>query len=614
MLPFKNLLVWIFCIVVLSTSAQTIATFNSIQPATQTQNLVLPTTHTFQRIIRSGNTLSSGETVGINLDFTGYVPISGSSSNGYLSISSERVYAGAAILSVSLNPTTKLWAVSNGGNVPLPFSDLGYANAFCAGTVMPNGHVMVCEETMAGADYNGDGYNDDGWIIEIDPASRTVINQDGVGGVDKLWAMGRQKHEDVVMTPDMSVAYWSADNDTAGYVYKFVPAVPGNFSAGNLYVLQTTASLGGGTWKQIPNTTAAEQNNTTTSAKDAGAYNFVRVEGIERGPDGKIYFAATTSGRIYRFNDLGNTVDQLEVFVESTDYDVDGAGPYPPVAWGNGADNLAFDGEGNLWVLQDGGNDYIWVVAPDHTAANPKVKLFAIMPGGSEPTGITFSPDYKYLFMSVQHPNNSNTSSQTDAAGNAVVFDESTAIVIARQENLGANVPLPVNLTSFDARTAKNTVELSWKTANISNDEFTIERSINSVHFDAIGTVKELASSFRFVDDKLPLANNLYYRLRQKDKDGKIVYSETKTINIEKQNILRLFPSPVSDKLIVRLSNAPAGQISATIINASGVTISRWVRSAANNFEIHVKELPAGTYYLIVETAEGRSTASFTKQ
>ena len=27
-----------------------------------------------------------------------------------------------------------------------------------------------------------------------------------------------------------------------------------------------------------------------------------------------------------------------------------------------GNDNLAFDGEGNLWVLQDGGHDYIWVV------------------------------------------------------------------------------------------------------------------------------------------------------------------------------------------------------------------------------------------------------------
>src|SRR5687767_5620807 len=82
-------------------SAQSIATFNSIEPAAQTQSLVIPGTHTFQRIIKSGNPLASGGTLGNNLDFTGYVPIAGSSINGYLSISSETTPAECAILSIN---------------------------------------------------------------------------------------------------------------------------------------------------------------------------------------------------------------------------------------------------------------------------------------------------------------------------------------------------------------------------------------------------------------------------------------------------------------------------------------------------------------------------------
>jgi secreted PhoX family phosphatase len=70
-------------------NAQTIGTFNSVQPSAQTQNLRLPSSHTFQRIIGSGDALSSGGTLGNQLDFTGYVPIASSSADGFLSINSE---------------------------------------------------------------------------------------------------------------------------------------------------------------------------------------------------------------------------------------------------------------------------------------------------------------------------------------------------------------------------------------------------------------------------------------------------------------------------------------------------------------------------------------------
>ncbi len=106
-------------------------------------------------------------------------------------------------------------------------------------------------------------------------------------------------------------------------------------------------------------------------------------------------------------------------------------------------------------MLQDGGNYYIWVVRPDHTQSNPKVELFGSMPAGSEPTGLTFSPDYRFGFVSVQHPNGNNVAQQ-DATLKNVTFNASATIVIALNENLGVQKPV----AGFKADTTVVTV---WK-------------------------------------------------------------------------------------------------------------------------------------------------------
>jgi secreted PhoX family phosphatase len=598
--------------------AQTIGTFNSVQPGSQTQNLVLPSSHTFQRIIRAGTTLSSGQTMDGNFDFTGYVPIGGGSTNGYLSISSETVSANCAILSLSFNSGTKLWSITSSGNVVFPFSDIGSVRAFCAGTVTPNNHIMVCEETILSGDGNGDGYNDDGWIIEIDPATRTVVNQDGTGGVDKLWALGRQQHEDIAIKADGSVAYWTADNSSAGFVYKFVPTLPGNFSAGALFVLQTTAGLGTGTWVPVANTTISDRNNTVTLSTAAGGYNFNRVEGIEIGPDGKVYFPSTTSGNIYRFRDLGTTVDQLEVFVASTNYDVDGTGPYAPEAWGTGADNIAFDGEGNLWVLQDGGRNHIWVVGPDHTAATPNVRLFATTPAGSEPTGISFSPDYKFLFLSIQHPSNSNTASQADVTGTPVIFDTHTALVIARKEALGVQVSLPVRFLSFSLQQKNEAVQLNWTVSpDETHDYFEIERSTDGIHFNVIAKEASKGTRFSALDRNPDFAETLYYRLKQHDKNGSISYSETKFIRPSYQPvILRAYPIPARNHLYINYRSLTQAMLKIKVINGAGIVVTERkaaVNKGVNQLEVNTASLPAGNYVLRVEDGRTNSTVDFVK-
>ena len=162
-----------------ASQAQTIGSFTSVAPGGQPSTLMIPSTHTFQRLIKTGDALSLGGNLGTNLDFTGYVPIAGSSTNGRLSISTENEPAEIAVLDVSFNVATARWVVGTSGKVNFPTNDMGIVTRFCSGAVTPNNTIIVGEESTTSGNINStfDSYEDRGWLIEIDPATRTVINQ-----------------------------------------------------------------------------------------------------------------------------------------------------------------------------------------------------------------------------------------------------------------------------------------------------------------------------------------------------------------------------------------------------------------------------------------------------
>jgi uncharacterized protein len=411
-------------------SAQNMTDFTSVVPGTQTTNFVFPSnSHRFQKIIETGDAITSG-TIATNFDFTAFVPIEGSTIKGYMTINHELTPGGLTSMNLQLDSITQLWTKSNSNAVS--FAPVNGTARNCSGGIMPWGNVITCEESVSTNDTNGDGYNDIGWHVEINPTNQTVVN--------KLWAAGNGSHENMCIHSNRRTTYFGNDANP-GYLYKYVADAVDNLNAGTLYVY-TGPKTGSGNWVQINNATQADRNNTMTLAATAGATVFNGVEDVEIGPDGKIYFAVKNESRIYRFNDsdplIGTTTSNFETFVGNASYTINYGSGSAVVPWGTGNDNLAFDAEGNLWVLQDGSNNYIWVVMNDHTQAAPKVKLFGIAPAGSEPTGITFTPDFKYMFLSFQHPSNTNNiDTQIDAAGNAVGFHKDIAIAIALQEDLG---------------------------------------------------------------------------------------------------------------------------------------------------------------------------------
>ncbi|RLJ32317.1 hypothetical protein CLU97_1769 [Chryseobacterium sp. 7] len=445
-----------------------ISCFTSIVPTAQTNKLIIPAEHKYQLILKEGDSYTEGGGfVGGQNDFTGYVAKTGSSTNGYLSVNHETNPGGVTMAEINYNATSKLWQLTKSRAVNFSDPSLVQTIRNCSGGVTPWGTIVTAEESVTSNDVNADGYKDYGWLVEIDPATAQVISKNTDGSKGKLWQMGIMNHENVVVNNAGTTAYYGEDGGTH-MVYKYVLDTPNDLSSGNLYVLKLDQGLTASgdpvgttaTWVQVPNKTKADQNNTNTNAQSVGGTKFNGVEDVDISPlDGKIYFTAKGLDRVYRLQDNGTTASQVETFVggASSVYSFNTAQGVKSEAWGDGNDNLTFDELGNLWVLQDGGKNYIWVIAPDHTQANPKVRLFASMPSGAEPTGLTFTPDHKFGFFSIQHPD-STISTDVDATGNTIDYKgKSATIVIALKNNLG----IEGSLGTIENNTAENTVTVA---------------------------------------------------------------------------------------------------------------------------------------------------------
>ncbi|MFD3002363.1 alkaline phosphatase PhoX [Pontibacter toksunensis] len=416
-----------------------IGSFTSVKPDGQSETITYPSeTHTIQQLAKTGFTTYTDGTTGTmpgNNDFTAFIPVAGSSKKGYLSINHETTPGGVSILDLLLNEATNLWQVE--GVRKVDFSPLVQTTRNCSGGITPWGTVITTEESFNLGDANNDGYQDVGWQVEIDPVTAKIRDYDGDGKPDKLWAMGRKNTENIAISTDRVTTYQAEDGGSS-CVYKFVANEPENLSEGTLYVLKRDSETATtGTWVAVPNKTQADRNNTRHLASAVGGTNWRNPEDVEFGPDGKMYFTSKGTGTIWRFKDDGMTVSGIEAWVTPNLYEVKYNGGSQMENWGTGIDNLTFDGEGNLWALQDGGRNNLWVVRPDHTPENPKLELFMTTPFGSESTGLTFSPDFKYGFISIQHPSRANTATFTDAAGNEVQFDRDVTFVFARKQFLG---------------------------------------------------------------------------------------------------------------------------------------------------------------------------------
>lgn len=111
---------------------------------------------------------------------------------------------------------------------------------------------------------------------------------------------------------------------------------------------------------------------------------------------------------------------------------------------------------------------------------------------------------------------------------------------------------LPVGATNFKVNQENKSVACSWTTESEHNNHyFTIEKSVDGVHFETVGHLPGLIQSttqkqYKLYDNSPTFNAISYYRLSQTDLDGKNRILGIESIYLEQSESLNLFPNPSS--------------------------------------------------------------------
>ena len=343
----------------------------------------------------------------------------------------------------------------------------------CSGCHTPWDTVLTCEENIQyfvppEADVNGrsrtggrfrlDGSHF-GWVVEVDPLDPGWVPV-------KHTLLGRFRHENVAIRaePGQPITAYMGDDRINGHVYRFVSERPfaadgadhrgSLLASGRLYAAFFRAD-GTGEWRELSEASPLRPNQgsdmppvpkgaatlgqvyTDLGAIVTDAYrasNLVgatptgRPEDVEVHPlDGSVYisFTANATARGNLFPNLYGEIWRIReeegaAGLRFTWMRWKAGGPNDPAQRGHvfaAPDNLAFDPNGDLWVVCNitttrlngdprytafQNNGMFFIPASGADAGVPR--QFASGPCESELTGPSWTPDRQTLFLSVQHP------------------------------------------------------------------------------------------------------------------------------------------------------------------------------------------------------------------
>lgn len=265
-------------------------------------------------------------------------------------------------------------------------------------------------------------------------------------------------------------------------------------------------------------------------------------------------------------------------------------------------------------------NDYFGGTA-NHTASGN------VMPNDFDPQNstltaslVTNSPDGNVVLNSLGTftftPNPGFTGLTTTftylVCNNFALCSDPATVLITFQ----AQGALPVTITDFGAVYANDRVNIKWtSTFELNNDHYDIERSTDGVSFTAVGSVKGQGNStvkheYQFNDDvsrNILNRNDLYYRLKQVDADGKSSYTKVLVVRVYRTKTLQslsVTPNPTINDIKVNVQLNENAYIVVKVANSTGVEVMRRTSRGSNGTNSFALEgtsrLQAGVYFLEV--------------
>lgn len=167
---------------------------------------------------------------------------------------------------------------------------------------------------------------------------------------------------------------------------------------------------------------------------------------------------------------------------------------------------------------------------------------------------------------------------------------------------------LPVTLKDFSLKAVNGKVRLRWITTSEENNlQFTIERAGASQQFQKLTTVPgkgttHLEQIYEFTDNQ-PLENLNYYRLVQRDIDGREKIFDTKRIMIRRdgKSLVTVSSNPFTTELSAFVTVQYAQQVRLLITDMNGkvwANINGRYSGGSSEVNLPVSNLPKGVYLL----------------
>ena len=169
---------------------------------------------------------------------------------------------------------------------------------------------------------------------------------------------------------------------------------------------------------------------------------------------------------------------------------------------------------------------------------------------------------------------------------------------------------VPIDLLSFEVQHYKEgQALLEWITASeLNNSHFEIQRSINGLDFETIGTLPGAGTSYDLRHysyiDNAPYIGLNYYRVKQIDFDGAFSFTPIRSLDFTTNNgRIKAYPIPAHQHIFIDLSTVKhaSGPIIIQLFDATGkLLISEKAMHSRQDYKLALDHLPAGMYLLTV--------------
>ena len=249
------------------------------------------------------------------------------------------------------------------------------------------------------------------------------------------------------------------------------------------------------------------------------------------------------------------------------------------------ADGAAVEGQEVTWSITNNGAESIFLIGGDGMEITANT-ADVVVTSNSDAAGLAS------LTLDCAGDDESGSTSVTVSASTSAPNSIGGSVDLSVDFSITWDIPVPAELASFAAEiTGDRDVLLEWGVVSQTNNlGWEVFRSTDNTIFERIGDLVpgegtvDVFKTYDFLDSNPPLANIVYYYLKQIDLDGSSSRSQVIEVffgaTVVDQGLLpsvnalaQNFPNPFNPETTIRFDLAEAAPVTLTVYDAAGQTV-----------------------------------------